>query len=102
MEQKIIGNVTLTSDTLQKLLARILKDDLPEKDDYIRVLTESLQSSEPACRYLFKVHLGEQLPQTPEIGAVGFIAVDKVGWNLLYYVFLIQMIKKRLMMSTVI
>jgi hypothetical protein len=81
MEQKIIGNVTLTSDTLQKLIARILKDDLPEKDDYIRVLTESLQSSEPACRYLFKVHLGEQLPNIPEIGTQGFIHVDKVGWN---------------------
>lgn len=81
MEQKTIGSVPITNDTLQKLLNRILKDDLPEKDDYIRVLTESLQGSEPACRYLFKVHLGEELPIAPAIGTMGFIHVERLGWG---------------------
>jgi hypothetical protein len=81
MEQKIIANVPVTNDSLQTLIKRLLKDNLSNKEDYIRVITETFQNSEPACRYLFKVHLGEQLPDIPEIGAVGFIHVDKVGWN---------------------
>jgi hypothetical protein len=81
MEQKIIANVPVTNDSLQTLIKRLLKDNLSNKEDYIRVITETFQNSEPACRYLFKVHLGEQLPKIPEIGTVGFIHVDKVGWN---------------------
>ena len=81
MEQKIIANVPVTNDSLQTLIKRLLKDNLPNKEDYIRVITETFQTSEPACRYLFKVHLGEQLPKIPEIGAIGFIHVDKLDWG---------------------
>lgn len=81
MEQKIVATVQITNDSLQTLIKRLLRDSLPGKEDYIRVITETFQTSEPACRYLFKVHLGEQLPKIPEIGAIGFIHVDKIGWN---------------------
>lgn len=81
MEQKIITNVPVTNDSLQTLIKILLKDNLPGKEDYIRVLTETFQSSEPACRHLFKVHLGEQLPKIPEVGAMGYVHIDKLGWN---------------------
>lgn len=80
MEQKTVTTVQITNTTLEELIRRILREDLPGKEDYIRIIGETFQNSDPACKHLVKVHLGEKLPKAPETGAVGYVHVDKLGW----------------------
>lgn len=75
-------NVLLRNEDIKRAIMNLFRTDLENKEDLAIFFESVVGTSSPATSTFFKLYFGDFITRFPEIGTLGYISCDKLGYGI--------------------
>lgn len=75
-------HVALRNEDIKRAIMNLLKSDLENKEDIAIFFESVVGTSAPATSTFFRLYFGDSIIKFPEIGTLGYISCDKLGYGI--------------------